>query len=111
VETIVLIGNSAKSEHLSRLKLKQRIAHLTTGKWAIPYAKLSEGVLLMGFLSSLFNGMTSLAEQQANRIDRMSDDDIEKRYVSKNPDKSVGDYRDLANKAHELSSRRKKDDD
>jgi len=64
----------------------------------------------MGFLSTLFDIIVEEAEYKAKKFDRMSDEKIEKEYISKNPDKSVSDYREFSAKAHELheySKRRK----
>ena len=66
---------------------------------------------VMGFLSKAFDVFVSICEYSAKKIDRMSDDDIEQKLVSKDPDKTVHYYRNAAANAHRLANRRRNNDD
>jgi len=56
----------------------------------------------MSFLKGLLNVAVSLMDTTAKRVDKMDDDEIQKKF----PDKSVGEVRNAANAAHMLHERR-----
>ncbi len=57
----------------------------------------------MGFLSSVLDILGRTVERGASRIDRMSDDDIGEKFVSKNPGMDADYFRNLAAQGHMMA--------